>query len=892
MDPNSVGMGDDLDETAKMLQEQEEMFLDDNDDGEDREEDLHFLPPDHPLMERAQKALKEQLERNHNRVSLKLAEKEEEVSRMRKTREDVGVELYGLQQQLAKLQMTLERLYEKYNGNHASRTEVEAALEELKQQFEDAVDEENAIKKKFRTGQKDLDALNVQVQQVEAHNKNVEEDIMAVRRQAYAAEESMHDMEKGKQKQDILIDHLNKQIHSMNAEKETYKAQKLIQEKETATARETLHDANREMVKIKAEIREYLQKWKSGLIAMARRDFALKASEDALIAIGEQIRSINSEIMGYNDGINEIQQKKEELDQTTEHNKEELKKIRELIAELVDREERIKTQMATFRQSVEQTDRQLDNTQVDKARLADVVNELTRDIEKSLRQKQEIEDSIDEYLSDTTTLKHSSANILKSTKKVRMKTHSKELILGQLHNEIARVKVDVLNTEAVLKDLKENLKECEAVLKEKEQVIDGYEAEKKRRKDQIAKKQINVDRLNKKYDALMKNKGDDEKALTSPLETIIKGLVKDMENTRNDSMGLQQEWLKNQTQLVQLVNETANMNEVVEELQSRQTILSQKQLRIEAETKTKRERIRSIEKSVNGLQLEMTKLNRLIAVHKQLLEKLENDTYAEKMEFAGKLRNNEEDANMLEQKVKSLVDERNEIMESMKEMERQILLWERKIQLEIETQQALDPEYGRKEITEMKKEVHRMDVRKSQIKRKQEQIIKDVERAIAKRESIQLRNMGRSKKALTQAAVRKQINSLRSALKANIKESKNMQNQVEEKYERTQGLHHELERVRKLHAEEQMHKAAVIRKINEKYLLKQMFTSLTEIAQAEADTYQNLSLEEPVELEVISKDVEMEKQLQLLAEIDSMIVSQPQNEKTILKIMDTIFPNK
>merc|ERR1719419_1473406 len=63
-------------------------------------------------MERAQKALKEQLERNHNRVSLKLAEKEEEVSRMRKTREDVGVELYGLQQQLAKLQMTLERFLE------------------------------------------------------------------------------------------------------------------------------------------------------------------------------------------------------------------------------------------------------------------------------------------------------------------------------------------------------------------------------------------------------------------------------------------------------------------------------------------------------------------------------------------------------------------------------------------------------------------------------------------------------------------------------------------------------------------------------------------------------------------------------------------------------------
>lgn len=40
--------------------------------------------------------------------------------------------------------------------------------------------------------------------------------------------------------------------------------------------------------------------------------------------------------------------------------------------------------------------------------------------------------------------------------------------------------------------------------------------------------------------------------------------------------------------------------------------------------------------------------------------------------------------------------------------ERQILLWERKIQLEKEMQDALDPNIGQQEIVAMRKEIHRM----------------------------------------------------------------------------------------------------------------------------------------------------------------------------------------
>lgn len=56
-----------------------------------------FLPADHPLMARLQNALTKQLTDEHERVDLKLREGEESVRKIRQSREETGVQLYGVQ---------------------------------------------------------------------------------------------------------------------------------------------------------------------------------------------------------------------------------------------------------------------------------------------------------------------------------------------------------------------------------------------------------------------------------------------------------------------------------------------------------------------------------------------------------------------------------------------------------------------------------------------------------------------------------------------------------------------------------------------------------------------------------------------------------------------------
>jgi len=78
-------------------------------------------------------------------------------------------------------------------------------------------------------------------------------------------------------------------------------------------------------------------------------------------------------------------------------------------------------------------------------------------------------------------------------------------------------------------------------------------------------------------------------------------------------------------------------------------------------------------------------------------------------------------------------------LQNIVEAERQLLLWERKIQLEKEIQEALGPKIGQLEIKLLKKDLHRMELRLDELRKNQEKTNQEMERAVYKRETIQLK---------------------------------------------------------------------------------------------------------------------------------------------------------
>ena len=61
-------------------------------------------------------------------------------------------------------------------------------------------------------------------------------------------------------------------------------------------------------------------------------------------------------------------------------------------------------------------------------------------------------------------------------------------------------------------------------------------------------------------------------------------------------------------------------------------------------------------------------------------------------------------------------------------------------------QDALDPTIGQTEIVAMRKEIHRMQLQYELFRKEQEKLIKDMERSVFKRETIQLKYLPKVEK--------------------------------------------------------------------------------------------------------------------------------------------------
>ena len=205
----------------------------------DEEEEEGMLEPDDPIMDRIQFALHKQLKGSFDVANLKVSEQTEELTRQKRKREDIGVQLYAVQQQLAKLQMNLEKVHENHAIIAQMREGAEDDLLKVRAAYEHKYKDAKEHRTKYDKYQGELDQLAMTLRQVEAYNEQMKGEIAVTRRATYKAEESITQLEGGKKIQDDLIDKLNEQLKRAQEELALHEAQLLAQRNESGGARAT-----------------------------------------------------------------------------------------------------------------------------------------------------------------------------------------------------------------------------------------------------------------------------------------------------------------------------------------------------------------------------------------------------------------------------------------------------------------------------------------------------------------------------------------------------------------------------------------------------------------------------------------------------------------------------
>ena len=166
-------------EDQPMEEYEEEDYSDEEGMDEGDEQQIREIGA-HPMMERVQVALHAQLKNEDTRLDLESLEKNEALKRIKKRREDVGVDLYTVQQQLAKLQMQLESTIKEHADIAAVRVDTESDTVADRARLEQIREQVKVEQRKLTKHQTELDAVNTTLQQVEQYNEETKQQQLAV----------------------------------------------------------------------------------------------------------------------------------------------------------------------------------------------------------------------------------------------------------------------------------------------------------------------------------------------------------------------------------------------------------------------------------------------------------------------------------------------------------------------------------------------------------------------------------------------------------------------------------------------------------------------------------------------------------------------------------------
>merc|ERR1711959_553966 len=361
------------------------------------------MDPNDPLLARVQSAIKDVLTKNHTKLALDVRGQVEEVKRIKLKREESGVELYTVQQQLAKLQMSLEQAHEQFNIMSQMRMGSEEDNQQISDAYGSRKGELQEQRNKLQKYEVELDKVNLTLRQVENYNQQMRDEIAVTRRATYKAEADIQQLEEKQKWQDLYIDGQHDKIKRLEEQLALYGAQYDSQKQETKAAADTLHEAAEEMQAIHYEKRTLLQQWKSSLIALQRRDEALQQTESELRNQRERLLTQETEIGGFKRAIETEQYTNEKLTATLGKLQAEIVFMESQLEEVKEKRAKLNEKYTMLKKSLDQTDVELQDVAKDVEAVEAESKEVDKEWVKVHAEKTGVEEKIEHSLSDQTT---------------------------------------------------------------------------------------------------------------------------------------------------------------------------------------------------------------------------------------------------------------------------------------------------------------------------------------------------------------------------------------------------------------------------------------------------------------------------------------------------------
>ncbi|NWI40023.1 CCD40 protein, partial [Picathartes gymnocephalus] len=731
------------------------------------ETELVILDPEHPLMTRFQTALKNYLTKQIEQVNLDLHELRAAMKTSKGQREELGVILYGAQQQLEQLEVELEKSHERCSQAAAARQQLEEELEGLRGAHKEMCHNTDDERKKVCAMQTQIESLALELFYVQNMDQDMHHRVLLMKQSAKRAEAERIQAEVEKKKQDLFLDQLTRRVHQLQEQISLFEAQLVAQAEDTKVTRQAVTEAGLEVQAINVEKKRLMDHWNSSLAGMKQRDEAYVVTQELLRNYRRDLKSLEGDIHGCGKSIRKEEEKNENLVSLLNRSQNDASVTRKLIAQCLLEQEALQVQTGTYTHVLHETEQALSRTKMDQAAHLNELLSIRKGIEKGTYVKEQLESEMMAKLQDQMISSKAAKHFSQLAEKLRNRKSNLELHFYKVENDVAQIILNATNTSCRLTVHQKTLCEVDKEIKNMNELVACQENE-------IAKSRLLADKkggiiclYNKKLEMLLAQQGGQE---LGPLEIEINQLNRRIEECNSEVMTLQKYWLNEQKELVKLTREREEQISSLDTLQKQIIIMQQRKLRVENEIQQEIKEQKDVERHMKNMSNDLIKLNMLINKNNSSVEELQNGKIVTENEFVQSLKAAEKESMEMQERHSQLTEEKERLLNSLVEAEHQILLWEKKFQLAKEMREATDSLLEQGEIHDMKTEVRRMQVRYGQLLKQQETLVRAMEACVSHRETIANRAEAQSK-VDKKHSTKSDFQSRKQELKRRIKET-------------------------------------------------------------------------------------------------------------------------
>ncbi|XP_036250208.2 coiled-coil domain-containing protein 40 [Molothrus ater] len=728
------------------------------------ETELLVLDPEHPLMTRFQAALKNYLTKQIEQVNLDLHAMRTAMKSSKEQREELGVILYGAQQQLGQLEEELEKSHERWWQAAAARQQLEEELQALRAAHKEMCHSTEGERKKVSTMQTQVENLALELLYVQSMDQEMHHRLLLMKQSARRAEADRIQAEVEKKKQDLFLDQLTRRVHQLQEQIALFEAQLVAQAEDTKVTRQAITEAGLEVQAINMEKKKLMEHWNSSLAGMKQRDEAYVVTQELLSNYRRDLKSLEGDIHGCGRSIRKEEEKNENLVRLLNRSQNDASVTRKLIAQCLLEQEALQVQTGTYTRVLHQTEEALSRTKMDQAAHLNELLSIRKGIEKGTYANEQLESEIMAKLQDQRISSKVAKHFSQLAEKLRNRKSDLELHFYKVENDVAQIILNATNTSCRLTVHQKTLCEVDKEIKNVNEQITCQENE-------IAKSRILAEKkggilclYNKKLEMLLSQQGGQE---LGPLEIEINKLNQQIEDCNSEAVTLQKYWLSEQKELVRLTQEREEQITSLDTLQKQSIIMQQRKLRLENEIQQEIKEQKDVERHMKNMSNDLIKLNTLINKNNSSVENLQSGRIVTENEFVQSLKAAEKESMEMQERHSKLTEEKERLLNSLVEAEHQILLWEKKFQLAKEMKDATDALVEHGEIHDMKTEIRRMQVRYGQLQKQQEMLIRAMEACVSQRETITDRAEAQSK---LKHGTKSDVQSRKEDLKKKIRE--------------------------------------------------------------------------------------------------------------------------